>query len=342
MSRLLCVAWLLAAVGVAMALPAAGGGAAVAVKPQLRGLLDPSRPPSPAYRGVVRGFVVRVGWAQLERSPFGPIVAGNPIDRALAYVRSHRPLGLRVKLRVLAGTAAPAWAKHLGGPPVHICDPTDQVCGWVGRFWTPQFGKAYQDLQAKLAARYDAAPEILETAITRCTTIYGEPLLRQTSLPGNVSALRDAGYSEQADQLCQREQLEAHRVWQRTRSALALNPYEAIGGGGALSLDTDFTASLMASCRQLLGDRCVLGNNSIRSKSLGPFYGRMYDDITRLGPPIYFQTASSDRVGNIFDTLSWAVAHGAGMVELPQGYQRLASPDALRPWAARFEGGSGA
>src|SRR5205823_109968 len=160
--------------------------------------------------------------------------------------------------------------------------------GTIGRFWNDSFGAAYAELETKLAAKYDATPEIREVVISRCTTVFAEPFIRDVRLPTNISAFLDAGFTIDADQRCHREEINAHKVWVHTRSDLSLNPYQAVGQG----TDESFTEDMMAFCRSALGNRCVLANNSLRSFSQGTSYDQMYAQIKAMGPPIAFQTAS--------------------------------------------------
>jgi hypothetical protein len=45
--------------------------------------------------------------------------------------------------------------------------------------------------------------------------------------------------------------------------------------------------------------------------------------MIRLGAPLSFQTAALSRVGDLTQTLNWAVTVGANAVELPKGYTAL-------------------
>src|SRR6266700_3933565 len=170
------------------------------LKPVLGGLLDRQKLPDKSYWSVLSGFVVQVDWSQLQSAPGAPLPANNPIDQAIAAARAA---GLRIKLRVDAGTMAPEWAKSLGGSPVPVqfTNPVTgaPTSGTIGRFWTPAFGRAYQDLQNKLAARYDNVPEIAQTSITRCITFFAEPFLRQAR---RIPATADEKFTEAMMHYC--------------------------------------------------------------------------------------------------------------------------------------------
>jgi len=310
------------------------------LKPILGGLLDNARPPAESFQhGAISGFVVQVDWSELQSAPGAPLPANNPIDQAIAAARAA---GLRIKLRVDAGTMAPEWAKSIGGSPVTVQFPSpltgSLTSGTIGRFWTEAFGRAYQDLQNKLAARYDNVPEIAQTSITRCITFYAEPFLRQArSVPQSARALLAAGYSDTADATCQKEEIQANTVWKHTRSGLAFNPYQRLQSDGSVISDEKFTESMMRYCRGVLGPRCVLENHSIRTSGQSTLYPPMYAAIKSLGGPISFQTATPAKVGDLLGAVAWAASQGACSVELPISYRTM-NPAAFVPYNSRLLG----
>ncbi|MGH8905240.1 MAG: hypothetical protein ACRD0K_01655 [Egibacteraceae bacterium] len=294
------------------------------LKPPIQGLIDNNKIPPASHFSAVQAFVVGVDWADLQSEPGGPIMQGNAIDQGLAQARAlnaeHPGLDLKLKLRVYAGIQAPEWAKRLAGEPVVVRDPQSGTSGTVGRFWTDAFGRAYDELQAKLAARYDHVPEIREVVIARCATVFAEPFIRNTGDKASARALLDAGFTWEADHRCHEEQIDAHSVWERTRSALALNPYQIVSPEGVFKTDGEFTEQMMRLCRSVLGDRCILENNSIQWP-VKPTYTEMYAQIRALGPPIAFQTEPRAKVGDLGQALAWAVEQGANSVELHRRYE---------------------
>jgi hypothetical protein len=298
------------------------------LKPVLRGLLDRDGVPPPTYLGSLAGYVVNVHWNQLQPTSGAALAADNPIDQAITQVRAlnatdHTHLGLKV--RIFAGVWAPDWVKSLGGAPVTVVNPQGGQTGTVGRFWTDAFGQAYDRLETLLAGEYDQVAEVREVTIARCTTFFDEPFIRDASDPSTVSALIDAGYTLEADMTCQRQEIDAATVWKHTHSDLSVNPYQAINQDRTVSTDLAFTDLMMSYCRQVLGPACVLENNSLRVPPQ-PNYEAMYEQMLSLGQPIAFQTATGQRVGNLQEALQYAVTLGANSVELPGGYQALATP----------------
>jgi hypothetical protein len=61
----------------------------------------------------------------------------------------------------------------------------------------------------------------------------------------------------------------------------------------------------------------------------------MYQAMFALGPPLSFQTAGPNRIGDLAVTLTWAARNGANAVELSPGMFDQAVP-ALPPIVARL------
>ena len=290
------------------------------MKPLLTGLLNRNGPPSPDTARYVDNYVIHVLWKDLQPSAGGALDT-KALDRALDEARDR---GARTKLRVLAGVEAPGWAKRLTGSPVRMKDPTTGRAATIPRFWRGKFGAAYEELHEKLAARYDNDPALAEVVISRCTLFFAEPFVRQTALKVNRSALLKAGYTRAKDKDCHREQIDAHKVWARTRSGLAFNPAQFVTASGGRDVGDKFTVNMMERCRAELGSRCILENMSIRSpiasldgNSQVKHYRKMYRAMKAQPTPVAFQTAAPARLGNCEGTLDWAVDMGASYVELP-------------------------
>jgi len=294
-------------------------GSASALKAILVGLLDRKGAPDTSTAGRVDGFVVNVGWADLQPTANGGIASGNAIDAAVAAIRSRSELaGMRFKLRVMTGPQSPDWAKKLGGGPFSISWDGQNLM--MPRFWTTQFGTAYAAFMTKLAAKYDGTPELAQVEISRCMLTTAEPLLRGGSVPAVPKALVAAGYTADLDDQCQHDQIRTADVWKQTRSGLALNPYQRIDSTGWVTGDEPYTESIMQSCRAILGTRCVLENNSVRSPQQPDPYPQMYSSMTSMASPIGFQTAAADRIGDEMQALQYAVGYGANSIELNRDY----------------------
>jgi len=300
--------------------PAAGTSSAAGLKPVVRGLVDRQGKLSDQWAGVIRGIVVNLDWASVQPTTAGSI-DGTAIDTAVATVRrfnlAHPSTPVAIKLRVVAGSGAPAWLKQAVGT-TYVQNPVGAGSGDVPYWWTPRVETAYRDLMAGLAARYDAVPEIREVQISQCSLIYPEPLIRMRADEEAFAAFKAHGLNRTDDLACLRLAIDAHVAWKHTRSALALNPYQDPDGKGS---DVATSLAIAAYCRSVLGARCVLENHSIRETSQGADYEQLYAGMQRLGRPLALQTAAPAKVGSLDVTLRKAVAFGAEAVELPYDYR---------------------
>jgi len=262
------------------------------LKEPVRGLVDRTGPARKAFAGTVDAFVIRVEWATIQPVEDGPLDLSS-IDAVLAATATT---GEAVRLRVTAGVEAPQWAKELDGPALPWFSDKKPI-GTIGAFWTDNFRDAYADLQEKLKQAYDTNPRIREVAVARCTTEFVEPYVRQAeSLAWNAESLTAGGYTLDLDKRCHREEIDAHRIWQHTRSYLAFNPYQALtadtAGNWSADVDPVFTNEMIDRCRTALGSACVLGNNSL-DPDRPQRYLDMYQHMKDAGGPIAFQTATA-------------------------------------------------
>src|SRR5947209_2802990 len=328
-------------------------GTTVALKPTIRGTIDRTGLPASNWLPVVNGYVVQANWKDLQLTQGADITPGNVIDTEIARLRTFNAQyrgsagqpPLRLKLRVFAGDAAPDWAKNLDGLPVTVRDADDsKPAATVGRFWTANFGAAYQDFMTKLAARYDGVPEVRDVVVSRCTLTTAEPFLRMTSDQTSIDNLIAAGFTTAADHTCHQQEVDVHKaVWQRTTSSVAFTPYQQINPDHTKTIDEDWTAASIGYCRDQLGPRCVLESNSIKDPSVprAPNYGPMYNTIQLKGPPIAYQTASPNNgLTSLCNTLGWAGSQGTGAVELPQAYVRdgVSTVAGMRSYDKALEG----
>jgi hypothetical protein len=301
--------------------PAAGG-----LKTAVGGMIDRfGVPASPGFDWMA-GYVVSSRWDQLQASEGAAITPGNPLDLAIANVRawnaSHSvQRGLRHRL-LMSTASTPAWPQLLGGAAVRVTDVQGNS-GLVGHYWTSTYQVAYADLQSKLAAEYDAVPEVRENGLSGAALVFPEPYLHYDS-----AALLGAGDTLAADIASYAAMMNAHLVWKRTLQDLSFNPADFPGEGGIT-----FTLAGISAFRRLFGKQGVLMNMSLRASGLSSDYATMYAAISADGPPIAFQTATVARMGDPATTFAKAVAYGAHSLELPVGYAAW-SPSLLAQYQA--------
>jgi hypothetical protein len=320
------------------------------VKPAIRGLVsmgafkfvgsggDPvnTLEPIKAKPGIFGGLVVIASWAQLQPTGDTELASGNVIDKAMAEVRAynaaHPEKPLAVRLRIWGGFKAPDWVLNLGGPPIKAVH--NKKNRRVGRFWSPEYRKAWARLQEKLAAKYDSWPLIREVSVTSCMSFTAEPFF----VPSEDSVqqpIRDAGFTPEAYKECLSHALDDYAAWKSSRLVLSVNPLRTGLNQGAG--DPDFTMNIMRDCRKRLGARCVFDNHNLDTdlpRPLRPLYALMKE----LGPEIAYQTGGTNPK-DFEGTIKLGVEQGATSIELWQDYGGFPTvPDnLLKRWAAMIE-----
>jgi hypothetical protein len=275
------------------------------------------------------GVVINVTWAQLQ--PTGPNdLDVSAIEKELDLMRQYNrspgiTVPLRSILRVWQADNAPDWAKRLDGPPVTLYygNNPSSLKGkpyTVGRFWMRGYHAAWCDLQAKLAARYDSEPLIVEVSDTDCTLTDDEPFAPYSE-PGTPSLqnLRDAGFGDAVFFKCLADSVDDYGGWKTTYVNFTFNPAfvsDGLAPGDNLfrHRDSNVTISIMKHFRARLGPRAVLANHNLCDP---PLKANLQVDqaMTQMGPPIEFQThspAGLDWPGMIQE----ALALGSQSVEL--------------------------
>jgi len=285
--------------------------------------------------GIFGGMVINVTWAQLEaqRGVLDTKIIDDVLDKIRLYNRANAQHPLGARLRVWPGPNAPVWVKNLGAAPVTVLHKDMPIT--VGRFWSKPYRDAWRELQAKLAAHYDAEPLIREISNTSGSSMTDESIL----LPGDpesVKSMRAAGFTDAQFQACLWESPEDYTGWASTRVECVCNPYRAIDSGKTRT-DPDFTLKLMRHWRQTLGARGVLSNHALNEPAE---HADIYDEMRRLGPPIAFQTHSPSGL-NWDGALRLGQSYGAGSIELWSGTKfggfEKQDPQRLREWAASFQ-----
>ena len=299
---------------------------------------DNTLEPLNARPGIFGGIVVLATWRGLQPTANSKIADNNIIDKALDEVRAYnrknpqKPLG--VKLRVWSGIMAPDWAKQIGGKPISVSHNDKQHT--LGRFWSPAYRQAWAHFQEMLAAKYDKEPLIREVAVTSCMSFTAEPFYLADE-PSVAKPLNAAGFKPFQFKQCLNDIVKDYAPWKTTNVETPLNPvYMPLGNNKG---DPGFTDAFMRSCRKEFGKRCIFDNHDFDTQppsSMGPIYASM----TKLGPPLEFQTfhvAPPDWDG----TIRKAASMRAGSIELWQDYKGFQTqPDAkLKQWAQIMEAG---
>jgi len=312
-------------------------GIATSPKPPLAGLIDMqdiswhnTAGAEPAFTmtnvnmfpGSFGGIVINATWDNIE-----PTQGGAPdftkVDAALAlvdaYNTAHPTTQMGTKLRIYGGANAPDWAKALNGGAVTIQrNPQGCVSGncplTIGRMWTAEYVTAWRAFQAKVAARYDSDPLVRHITVTSCAQQTDEPFV-PTLDSTSKDNLADAGFTDTLQQACLTGAVDDYDAWKLTNVDYTFNAYTPVMGK---SDDTVFPESVMESCRQKFGTRCVLGNHALSAPLRASDQG-IYDEIKNIATkgPVSFQTDSPQKMGCLWiQTIAQGVDLGAGSIEV--------------------------
>jgi hypothetical protein len=292
-------------------------------KPIARGVF--TRENMPAAGTPVQVATVNVSWSELEATR--DVITLAPIESILDTAESRGLAGVR--LRVMLGWFAPAWAKAIGDGPVPYTHCHGGVTqGTIPDLWDPNFQDEARELFAAIAARYDADPRLRLIFASGGMTRYAEPLIRGIACPENRTALLAAGYTRAGDMALQHAQLDWMRPFQRTPIGLAYFVLQYINPDGSVGTSIPDMETIMDYHIASFGDRTVLQNNSIRSSYIDappPFYASFRERVPGPGTTQY-QTAATTRIGDADATMNWAIDYlKASGVELVGGYPDLST-----------------
>jgi hypothetical protein len=291
------------------------------------------------FPGDFGGIVINETWADLQPVQGGAIIT-TTVDSDLAAVQAYNNLSdvtqsspVSVKLRIYAGSNAPPWAKKLPGGPVTIyrnpsgCNGQTDVCQLtLGPYWTTAYISAWRAFQAQVATKYDSNPLIVAVAVTSCAEQTDEPFVASTG-PISKANLVAAGLNDTLQQSCLSGAMTDYAAWANTDVDFTFNSYNKLTGG----LDTAFSQSVMQTCRQAVGSRCVLDNHALQTPITSD--PQIYVDIANMGGLINFQTQSPEGMGCIWpETITQGIILGARAIEIwpearYQGFTTLTAPD---------------
>ncbi len=279
----------------------------------------------------VNAVVVSLDWKNLE--PTEGTFNDAPIDNALASAEAK---GLTVRLRVLAGTMAPTFAKQVGGAPIPFADHQARADLTIGRFWTSAYQAKWQAFQRHLAAKYDSNRLLREVNISGAGTISAEVMLTMGndvvtgSTITNNDRLMAAGATEAARRAALMNDITfMQQTWKQTHTTLFCAPYVTLDPKpkSSLSITEDIVAAAYASAP----GHTVFGHTGAASDTFRglthPTVLQMYEFLIANHYPFMAQTqaysggAKNNGVGDLSYVVAWLAAHGAYSTELPSGWQ---------------------
>jgi len=279
----------------------------------------------------IETIAVSVGWSQLETGQ--GVYNTGVIDSALASAASK---SLTVRLRVIAGTQAPAYVKAIGGAPIPFYDHQATMSTTIGRFWRTDYQARWQALMTHLAAKYDNNAIISEVNISGTASISAEPMLTMGSdtLPGSTTTNNARLVAAGATETARRAALMAdiafmQRTWVHTHTTLFCHPYVTLEPSP--KNDLDITEAIIAAAYAADPGATVFGHTGAASDTLQglahPTTLTMYEFFIANHYPFMAQTqaysggAKNEGVGDLSYVITWLAAHGAYSTELPSGWQ---------------------
>jgi len=301
------------------------------MKAPLLGLVANKDLPPTKLDQVVKSAICMVYWKQLE-----PAEGQYDFSKIDACLDEAGRRGILVHLRLFCGMHSPEWLMKKAGK-ITFLNKNSNVKADTVQFWKPEVGDAYDRLQKALAERYDEDPRLVAITMSRCMTTYAEPFQRQISDKDTVKRLLDAGFNAEVDHRVQIETAQTHaKYWKHTRSSFAINPYQSIMESGT-KLDMKFTQEFMDKCYEILGQRFMLQNNSLRynlDMITKGTYGDLYRRITAMhnktGIVIGFQCAAPSRVIDLPKAVAEGIKLGGCYAEVPVDFRNTMSIEQAR------------
>jgi len=224
----------------------------------------------------VDGIVITAEWADLQKTAYGEIESNNVIDQAIATItkwNANKPRSewIFLKLRVFSGIYSPSWVgENVGSLEV---DFKNAKQGTLPYFWTDSFQSYWADFQNKLGERYDNQPLLLDVALSGCMTHNAETMWRNYGSENTTSVedLKAHGLTVAKDESCLLNQIDiAANAWKSTNISMAINGwknYDAAKVNGHYPKKIEFAKDMVDHCKDVLGNRCIVGNNSVGNKS---------------------------------------------------------------------------
>jgi hypothetical protein len=205
----------------------------------------------------------------------------------------------------------------------------------------------------QLVDRYGQNPLLKEWAIAGPMTVYAEPAIinvmnvgdpaENVFIQSNRDKLMAAGYTLEAHMAAYTRAIESH-IGLLGSSTMAFNPMQYLNPDGTPVASVAKSLEHIEEIAAILGPDGGAGNNSIRHMipgwnaltdtyptALDAIYTRL-SEIAELTPrrPTYWQTATSARIGNLYEVCRSVVRMGGHMVELPDGVSKYC--DSTQPW----------
>lgn len=292
----------------------------------------------------VKGYVVNLTWEECQ--PNGPDDPIPDTTAVTAAIQTYQDRGLPFKVRPFSGVSAPGWIKTLGGTaPMTMIEPQGGTTYQLGKFWDRLYVQHQVTWHQMLFEKWGLEPGWVDCSIPGPMTYYAEPAILGVGgiLPEfqqNRDALLAGGYNIPEHDQAYYDLIDCYAGFKGTCS-MAMNAIQQVSPTGAYSKSLAKSMAIMDYIRKTLRSHGALGNNSVRHlpdnqpgawdavNNIWPGgYALIYPRLAYLGARghVYFQTATPNRIGNLYLVCKWAVeVEHATMIELPGGTEQYTS-----------------
>jgi hypothetical protein len=291
-------------------------------KTPMQGVIDRHGCPPDEFRAVTGGWCIPMYWSDVQPTP-EESYNWQPIHDALAMVGPDD----RCRIRLYAGIHSPRWVMDRAG-----CFAMPTISANCPAWWRGTFLDDYERLMHALAAEIEPLDQIAEIVMSGPCTEFCEPFIRQREDDVSMAQRRQLGFTTELDRQSFSACIQIHsEAFRRTYTGLASNPYQNCDLPKGQT-DVSFTLDVNEEFRTVLGGLAVTGNDSIRwPVQSGDDYAAMHSWIKNAGPPIAYQTATWEKVGDLLATIDWSVEQGCNATEPPTQYKKQIPPADLAP-----------
>jgi hypothetical protein len=278
-------------------------------------------------------------WSEIEPSEGNYNFA--KFDQALAKK-------LPIRLRVWAGIHTPQWLKNKLGV-VTVEGSQSGSRDTMVPYWkdgvADSYWRSYELFQRALKTHVgDENPLIHGIQISGTMFVYSEPFLHQFGSENGdkftIRQVKASGWTVAKDKAAQIRCLNIHKsVWTKMPQMFAFNAFQSFDNDLNVRMDHGYVKTFIKVFRSKFGRaRAVIANHSIRESYIGKSMPKFYRFLKKGGKPLYFQTATWDRIAKkgeaaskkqrhaaLIKVMDWALKMGASALELPAGHNLRAS-----------------
>ena len=251
---------------------------------------------------LINANVVRLEWKRLE--PEQGVFSGAQ----LALVEEASRLG-PVRLRINGGTEAPDWVVKDNNPfPYH--EGQAGITHDCPQWWNDSYIEAWEAMM--LRVYNEVGMFVTDVAQSGGGTRYSEPFIR--SVWHNKEVFNQIGFDFGVDEKAlNRFQALMTRIWRHKQLSMSVLAWQYMEGGKPkASMDRSIAAVMRWNPDSI-------GAHDLREVPGAARLAR-WDSMYATGIPMYFQTASPQRIGDWEKALSTGLLYNAQNIELPWNF----------------------